>query len=75
MTNFNLNTEFQGKRVIVTGASKGLGAALCEALANKGAKIAMLSRSLDKMNNLKKKIKEFVKSYFNKIKFAQQQTN
>lgn len=57
MTNFNLNTEFQGKRVIVTGASKGLGAALCEALANKGAKIAMLSRSLDKMNNLKKKLK------------------
>ena len=57
MANLNLNTEFHGKRVIVTGASKGLGAALCEALASRGAKIAMLSRSLDKMNNLKKKLK------------------
>ena len=57
MTNLNSNTEFHGKRVIVTGASKGLGAALCEALASRGAKIAMLSRSLNKMNNLKKKLK------------------
>ena len=37
--------DFIGKRVLVTGASKGLGAATCQTLASKGAKLAMISRS------------------------------
>ena len=41
----NLENEFVDKRVIVTGASRGLGAMVCVALAKRGAKIAMLSRS------------------------------
>ena len=45
MLNLNLEKEFFGKRIIVTGASRGLGAMVCEALARRGAKIAMLSRS------------------------------
>ena len=59
MTNLDLNLEkeFFGKRVIVTGASRGLGAVACEALAQRGAKIAMLSRSKKEMNNLKSRLK------------------
>ena len=44
----NLDKEFLGKKIIVTGASKGLGAMACKALAERGAKIVMLSRSKKK---------------------------
>ncbi len=53
----NLEKEFLGKRIIVTGASRGLGAMACEALAKRGAKIAMLSRSKKEMDNLKNGLK------------------
>lgn len=53
----NLEKEFLGKRIIVTGASRGLGAVACEALAKRGAKIAMLSRSKNEMDYLKNKLK------------------
>ena len=54
----NLEKEFLGKRIIVTGASRGLGAMACEALAKRGAKIAMLSRSKKEMDNLKNGLKK-----------------
>ena len=50
----NLEKEFIDKRIIITGASRGLGAMACEALAKRGAKIAMLSRSKKDMDILKK---------------------
>jgi len=53
----NLEKEFLGKRIIVTGASRGLGSIVCEALAKRGAKIAMLSRSKKEMDNLKNRLK------------------
>ncbi len=53
----NLEKEFLGKRIIVTGASRGLGAIACDALAKRGAKIAMLSRSKKEMDNLKNRLK------------------
>ena len=53
----NLEKEFLGKRIIVTGASRGLGEMACEALAKRGAKIAMLSRSKKEMDNLKNGLK------------------
>ena len=53
----NLDKEFLGKRIIVTGASRGLGAMACRALAERDAKIAMLSRSTKEMNNLKSRLK------------------
>ena len=43
--NLNLDREFAGKRIIVTGSSRGLGAVVCETLAERNAKIAMFSRS------------------------------
>ena len=55
--NLNLDKEFLGKRIIVTGASKGLGAEACKALEERGAKIAMLSRSKRKMDKLISKFK------------------
>jgi 3-oxoacyl-[acyl-carrier protein] reductase len=57
MINLNLEKEFFDKRIIVTGASRGLGAMVCKALAIRGAKIAMFSRSKKDMDNLKKKLK------------------
>ena len=56
MINLNLDREFLGKKIIVTGASKGLGAVLCEELATRGAKIAMLSRSKKDMDKLRKNL-------------------
>jgi NADP-dependent 3-hydroxy acid dehydrogenase YdfG len=55
--NLNLENEFFGKRIIVTGASRGLGAVTCEALAKRGAKIAMLARSKKDIDSLRKKFK------------------
>ena len=55
--NLNLDREFSGKRIIVTGSSRGLGAVVCEALAERNAKIAMFSRSKKEMDNLKNKLK------------------
>ena len=55
--NLNLEKEFLDKRIIVTGASRGLGAIACDALAKRGAKIAMLSRSKKEMDNLKNGLK------------------
>ena len=57
MMNLNLDKEFLAKRIIVTGASKGLGAEACKALEERGAKIAMLSRSKRKMDKLISKFK------------------
>ena len=53
MLNLNLEKDFINKKIIVTGASKGLGAETCKALALRGAKIAMFLRSKLKMDKLK----------------------
>lgn len=52
----NLNKEFLGKKIIVTGASRGLGAETCQALAKRGAHIAMLSRSKKEMEKIKRRM-------------------
>ncbi|RZO48184.1 MAG: SDR family NAD(P)-dependent oxidoreductase, partial [Candidatus Pelagibacterales bacterium] len=56
MSYLNLDKEFLGKKVIVTGASKGLGALICESLAERGACIAMISRSKKEMDVLKNRL-------------------
>lgn len=55
--NLNFEKDFFGKKIIITGASRGLGAKTCEVLAAKGAKIIMLSRSIKDMDILKSKLK------------------
>jgi short-subunit dehydrogenase len=55
--NLNLEKEFLGKKIIITGASRGLGAMLCKCLAERGAQIVMLSRSKIEMENIKNELK------------------
>jgi NAD(P)-dependent dehydrogenase (short-subunit alcohol dehydrogenase family) len=42
-------TQFQGRAVMVTGASKGIGYACAEAFAQAGAKVAIVSRSRENL--------------------------
>jgi len=69
--NLDLEKDLRGKNVIVTGASRGLGAKTCELLALKGANIAMLARSLKDMRKLKNKIKNSKKHICIKVDFEQ----
>src|SRR5882672_1663548 len=42
--------KLQGKVALITGASKGLGKAMALALAEAGARIALVSRNLEQLN-------------------------
>jgi len=44
--------KLKDKVVVITGASSGIGLAVSKILAEKGAKLALLSRSVDKLNAL-----------------------
>jgi len=48
--------EVHGKIVIVTGASSGIGRAIAKLLTDKGAKVALVSRSRDKLESLSKQL-------------------
>src|SRR4051812_44835517 len=41
--------EVQGKRILVTGASSGLGAALAKGLAERGARVGLCARRADRL--------------------------
>jgi NADP-dependent 3-hydroxy acid dehydrogenase YdfG len=47
-----LTADLTGRRLIVTGASSGIGAATCRTLAGCGASVAMLARRKDKLDEL-----------------------
>lgn len=50
--------ELQGKTAIVTGASRGIGAAAAEELARLGVSVVLAARSLDEIEALAAKIRE-----------------
>ena len=47
-----MTRDLQGKRILVTGASSGIGRALVEQLAPLGAKLVLASRSEGKLKML-----------------------
>lgn len=50
-------SEFQGKTVLVLGASRGIGAATARAFAKRGAHVVLASRSLDPLEELARSIR------------------
>ena len=48
-----MTSYFQGKTVLITGASSGLGAALASSLAQLGANLLLVARNTDALNTLK----------------------
>src|SRR5689334_11107905 len=45
-----ISPDLKGKRIIVTGASQGLGAIAAQSYTKGGAKVALLARQKDKLN-------------------------
>ena len=54
MVNINLN----GRRVLVTGASSGIGAAMCRSIVECGGKVAMLARRKERLDELASELGE-----------------
>jgi short-subunit dehydrogenase len=48
--------RFEGKSVFITGASSGIGAAVAKAFAAEGARVALLARRTDKLEQVKQEI-------------------
>ena len=47
-----LNADLGGRRVLVTGASSGIGAATCRSIVASGGSVAMLARRKDRLDEL-----------------------
>ena len=51
--------DYQNKTVVITGASSGIGEASAIEFAKKGANVALIARTLENLNKVEKKLKEF----------------
>lgn len=56
MAHANEDLNLDGQRAIVTGASRGIGAAIAERLGRNGAKVALVSRKLDALERFAAKL-------------------
>jgi dehydrogenase/reductase SDR family protein 4 len=54
----NEDLDLGGKRTIVTGASRGIGAAIAERLASKGARVALVSRRREGLEEVASRLRE-----------------
>jgi len=50
--------QLQGKTAIITGASSGIGAGIAKELAKEGANVVLAARSIEKLSELEKEIKQ-----------------
>lgn len=50
--------SFEGKVILITGASSGIGAACAEYFAKEGALLSLVGRSAEKFENVVEKIKQ-----------------
>lgn len=57
-----IKCDFSGKRILVTGASSGIGAAICELLSSAGAEVIMVARNQEKLIAAAKRMK--IESYY-----------
>jgi NADP-dependent 3-hydroxy acid dehydrogenase YdfG len=53
-----MNMNLSGRRVLVTGASSGIGAAMCKSVVRCGGSVAMLARRKDRLDALKAELGE-----------------
>ncbi len=53
-----MSKKLNGRVAVITGASKGLGKAMALSLAGEGARIALVSRSLEQLNEVGRAVKE-----------------
>ena len=51
-----MTQRFEGKSVFITGASSGIGAALAKAFAREGARVALVARRMDRLEEVKREI-------------------
>ncbi|MFS0672742.1 SDR family NAD(P)-dependent oxidoreductase [Ornithinibacillus sp. 179-J 7C1 HS] len=61
-----MHSKFHGKRIVITGASSGIGEMLVKKIAANGGTPIMIARSLDKLRQLQDQIKEEhnIKAYY-----------
>ena len=62
-----MSNEFLNKRILITGASKGLGKAAAIAFEKKGAILALVARDKKKIEDLKKSFSNSKKHIFFKL--------
>ena len=62
-----MTLKFSDKRILITGASKGLGKAASIAFEKKGARLALVARSEDKLEELKNSFDDSGKHMFFKF--------
>lgn len=53
-----LNVNLEGRRVLVTGASSGIGAAVCHSIVSCGGSVAMIARRKERLDQLREDLGE-----------------